>query len=158
HVVLSLFGWDKLFNTISKNEQAHTVIVLNGAECEQGTYLRGQLALCLLRCTKVSTAAQVHHQHYGQLTFFTQALDRRRAGSRSNVPVDGSNVVARVVFAHVFELHTTTFERTVIASSHHVVHQPVRIDFNLANFRQDLVRNHRISTLFKGLCEHTHTA
>ena len=60
-------------------------------------------------------------QHDGHFALLDKFLDVRRAGAGGDVPVDGADVVAGHIFAHLVELHALALEDGVVLPGEHVV-------------------------------------
>ena len=61
---------------------------------------------------------------------------------RRHVPIDRANFVARLILAHVLEIHPATFEDAVVIAGEGGLDEPVGLDFERADFLQD----------FRGAC------
>ena len=101
---------DKFFHAFAEQDEAHLVIVADGGEGEHGGDFGGQLAFGLRDRTEQSRAAQVHQEHHGQLAFLDEFFDERMVHARGDVPIDGAHVVARLIFAHLVEIHSLPLE------------------------------------------------
>ena len=64
------------------------------------------------------------------------------AEPRRDAPVDGADVVARLVLAHVLELDAAAAEGTRVVARREVAHQPAGREFESPHLLGDLVRDH----------------
>ena len=87
-------------------------------------------------------AAHVHHQHEGQLAFLDELLDKRMVHPRRHVPIDGADFVARLVFAHLLEIHPLALEDAMVLAAQRLGHQPGGAQLDLPDFFENLARDH----------------
>ena len=126
---------------IGKENEPDLVVIADRAEGEEAGDFRGQLAFRLLDAAEISRSADVDHQHDGQLAFLGEFFHERVAEARGHVPVDRANFVARLVFAHVFEIHPAPFEDAVVIASEGRLHETLGLDLERPDFFQDLGRS-----------------
>src|SRR5205085_10003878 len=92
-----------------------------GAEGEDGGQLGGHLALLLVEGAEVRAAAAIDEQHDGQLALLDEALDEGVAHAGGDVPVDGADVVAGLVLAHLLEGDAGALEDAVVLAAEQVL-------------------------------------
>ena len=126
-------GRDELLDAVAEEDDAHLVVVGYGAESQRGGHLGGEFLLELVVGAEAVASAHVHQQHHRQLAFLLEHLDVGVRQTRRHVPVDAAHVVAVLVFAHLAEHHAATLERRVVLAAEHLLRQPPRLDFNLAD-------------------------
>ena len=112
---------------VGEHDQADLVVVADRGEGEHGGQFRRQLVLDLLaepnarrrsRPPAASRSARAPRE----------PLHERMAQPRGDVPVDGANLVAGQVFAHLLELHAVALEHAmVLARERSVTSRFVRI-------------------------------
>ena len=90
---------------------------------------------------KRARARAVHQQQHGELALLDVALDEETAHARGDVPVDGAHLVARLVFAHLGELHSLPLEHRVVLAGEAGVHQAARAQLDALDLAQDLGRD-----------------
>src|SRR6201989_3040593 len=96
------FFWrDKLFDLIAEKNYTNLIIILYRRKGQHRTQLCSQILLLLRDGTEVFRATHIHQQHYSQLTFFIKHLYVGMVKTRGNVPVDGPDLVAQLVFANL---------------------------------------------------------
>jgi hypothetical protein len=113
-------------------------MVLDGAEGEHRTDLSGGVELGLPRRAEAPRRAHVEEEGDHQLALLHETLYIRSAHARGDVPVDGANVVAGLVFAHLVELHPLSLEHAVVFAGEDVVHHAARRDLDAPHFFQDV--------------------
>src|SRR4051794_11637266 len=97
----SLFGRDKFFNLIAKKYNANLIIVLDSRKRKHGAKFGSQVLLLLPLGTKVFRSAHIHQQHNGKLALLVKHLYVRVVKAGGNIPVNGTYLVAKLVFAHL---------------------------------------------------------
>ena len=105
-------------------DQADPVVVADGAEGQHGGQLGGDLALLLQPRAELVAAAAIDDQHHGQLALLDEALDERMAHAGGDVPVDGADVVAGLVLAHLLEGDAGALEDAVVLAAEQVLDGP----------------------------------
>jgi hypothetical protein len=79
----------------------------------------------------------VHHQQQRQLALFAEPLDEGLASACGDVPVDMPHIVARYVWANLFEFHALATERAAVLAGERRVHPPLELQvqpLDLAEF------------------------
>ena len=59
-MLASLFGWDIFFYPIRKENHSYLVIILNGTECQCGSYLGHHFSFGLFLGTKIQRARDIN--------------------------------------------------------------------------------------------------
>ena len=89
-------------------------------------------------CSKKRGSTDVYEQHDRQLAFFLINFDVWIAGAGGYVPVDVSYVIAELILPHLAERHAPALECAVIASGKKIARKPSSLDFDLADFLDQL--------------------
>ena len=97
-------------------------LFFDGGKGEKSADLGSELILGLLDGPEASRSTEVHQEHDRELTLFAEFLDERLAGPGRDVPVDGADIVPRLVFPHLVELHPAPLEYALVFSGQDVVH------------------------------------
>src|SRR6266446_3820439 len=134
----ALFRWNEKLDAIAEEEEPDLVVVSNRAEGEETSDFRRQLAFRLRNAPEISGRAHVHDQDHRQLTFLREFLDEGRAESRRHVPIDRSNLITRLIFAHLVEVHPATLEDAVVITGKDRLHKTLGLDFERADFLKNL--------------------
>src|ERR1700760_2947757 len=61
---------------------------------------------------------------------------------RRDIPINGTHLVARLIFAHLLEIHSLPLENAVKLPSQRLAHETRGAQFNLAYFFEDFARDH----------------
>src|SRR5690606_17564989 len=133
HVASSLLGGDEEFHLVGKHHQPDAVVVVNGGKGHQGTKLDGQFAFELLARAEIERATGIDGQQDGEFALFDEALYVGKTAASRYIPVDGTDVVALSIGAHLVELHAAPLEDRVILTRHGVINHAARGDLNLAD-------------------------
>jgi len=144
-----LAGRDELFHLVGEGDEAHFIVVLNGGKGQESADLGGEFVLGLFHAAEASRSAEVHQEDNRELAFFAEFLDERLAGPRSDVPVDAPDIVTRLVFAHLIELHPPSLEDAFIFAGQDVVHHLGGVNLDIANLLGKFARNHGTLTALK---------
>ena len=75
----TLPGRNELLDPVAEEDQSDLVVVLDGAECQDGAELHGHLALEPLPGPEVPGGAHVHHQNHRELPLFLEDLHEGRS-------------------------------------------------------------------------------
>ena len=93
--------------------------------------------------------APVHHEQHGELALLEVALDEGRAEPGGDVPVDGADVVAGLVLAHLGELHAAAAERARVFARDDVPHEVAGGDLEPPDLARDFLGRHGTGTASK---------
>ena len=118
-------------------DQADLVIIADGAQREQGGNLGDHIALALHDGAKRHAGAGVHEQDDGQLALLDIALDERMPHAGGDVPVDGANFVAGLIFAHLLEGNAGPLEDAAVGAAERVLDGPARPQLQAADLTHD---------------------
>ena len=83
-------------------------------------------ALTSTTSTTVSSRSSVN--------FFTKAVPK----PRRHVPIDRADLIARLILAHVLEVHPASLEDAVVIAREDRLHEALGLDLERADFLQDL--------------------
>ncbi len=143
-VATALAGRHELLDPVGEDDEPDLVVVLDGAEGEEGADLHGQLPLHPLAGAEVSRGAHVNHQHHRQLPLLLEDLHEGGAAPGRDVPVDVADVVAVLVLADLGEAHAAPLEHRVVLAGEDLVDQAPRPDLDPTNLLQDLPGDHPV--------------
>jgi len=138
-------GSEEEFGDVAEEEEADFVLILGGAEGEEGGDFCGEFAFGDIDAAEVLGGADVDGEEDGEFAFFDEFLDEGEAHAGGDVPVDAADLVAWLVFAEVVEVDTLAFEYRVVFAADGGAHDATRDQFDLADFFEDLGK--RISHL-----------
>src|SRR5205085_931605 len=134
----ALFRRNEKLDTIAEEEEPDLVVVSNRAEGEETGDFRRQLPFRLRDAAEISGRAHVHDQDHRQLTFLREFFDKGGAEPRGHVPIDGTNLITRLIFAHFIEVHPATLEDAVVIAREDCLHETLGLDFERADFLKNL--------------------
>ena len=89
------------------------------------------------RLAEPGRARLVHQQHQGQLALLGEGLDVGAAQPGRDVPVDGAEVVARLVGAHLGELHPLPAEDRAVLAGEQRADEPAGAELDALDLLQD---------------------
>src|SRR5439155_24959692 len=70
--------------------------------------------------------------------FFGNLFHERVSKSRGHVPIDCPNFVARLIFAHIFEIHPAALEDAMVIAGEDGLDQTLRFNFQRTDFFKNL--------------------
>ena len=141
-VTAAFAGRDELLDLVGEQDQPHLVVVADGRKRQhRGNFCR-QLAFGLRMGAKQSRAADVHHQHQRQFAFLDELLYERMVHPRRDVPIDGPDIISRLVLAHLVEVHPLALKDAMVLPGQRLAHQPVSPNLDLPDLFEDLAGNH----------------
>ena len=155
-VAASFFGRDIFLDLLGEKNQAHLVVVADGGEGQHGGDLGRQFAFGLRARTEDARSAQVHQEHEGQLPFLHIFFNERMVHARRDVPINGADFVAGLVFAHLLKIHALPLENAVVLAAQGLGDQTGGAQLDLADFFKDFARDHgklRISAVAKAMAD-----
>ena len=134
---------------IGEEEQSGPVAVLQRAEDEQRGDLRGHFRLRLRREPGRLRGAAVDRDERGQLALLDEDLHERLADACRHVPVDGADLVARLVRPDLAERHPASLEHRVVPARQGVEHGPAGGDLDAPDLPDQLCwRSHQGTSIF----------
>jgi hypothetical protein len=68
---------------------------------------------CPPRAEQAGTA-EIHDQHQGQFALLDEFFDERMVHARGDVPINGADVIAGLVFPDLVEIHALALEDAVV--------------------------------------------
>src|SRR5688500_13128830 len=140
--VLSAFPWRKyVLDAVSEQHDSNTIVVPHRRHCQHRRQLTRKLALEAADCAEALRAGEVDGQHDCQLALLDVPFHERPPHARCDVPVDRADLVSRLVFTHLRELHPLTLEYTPVFTGEERVHQPAGAQLDELYLPQDLRRN-----------------
>src|SRR5438128_3001058 len=120
-------------DAVRKRHQADLVIIINGAEGQNGSQFRNDFFLLLDKCAELLAAAAVDGEQDRQLALFDVALDERVPHAGRDVPIDGPNIIAGLVFTDLLKGDAHALEDTMIFAADQILHGPARPDLQTAD-------------------------
>ena len=141
-VLVALARRNELVHLAVKQQQADLVVVVDGRKRQQRREFHRRLALRTFGGTEIEGRAHVHDQENGELTLFDVALHVRRAHARSDVPVDGPDIVARNVWPDFVELDAAALEDRDIGARQDVRDLAAGSQLDPPDLVNDLRRQH----------------
>src|SRR5262249_29609911 len=120
----------------------HPVIVADGTESQNGGDFGYDFTLEVELRAELVAGALVHQQNDSQLPLLNVTLDKRVPHSGGDIPVNGTDVVAWLVFAVFLERISFSFEDVVVFATHHIVHGAASTNLEPANLANYLPRKH----------------
>ena len=105
--------------------------------------LRRDLALEAPTRAESLRARHVDGEHHRELALLDVALDERALHARRDVPVDAAHLVARLILAHLGELHSLPLEHRAVLAGEERVHEPARAQLEQLDLAQHLGRHGR---------------
>src|SRR5438067_8751740 len=87
---------------------------------------------------KVTRCAHIYDQHHRELAFLGKLFHERAAEPCRYVPIDRANLIARLIFAHLFKIHPATLEDAVVIAGEGGFDQSAGLDFEPADLLQNL--------------------
>ena len=129
------FGRNEKLHPIGEEKQPDFVVVADGAEGEQTGDFRREFALRLRRRCRnlpeaLTSTTSMTVSSRSSVNFLTKA----RAQPRGHIPIDRANFVARLIFAHIFEVHPASFEDAVVIAGEGGLDETLGLDFERADF------------------------
>ena len=131
---------DEQLDAVGEDHQPDPVVALDGGVGEHRRHLRGHFVLELGAAAERARRRDVDQQHHGQLALLAVLLDVGEAGAGGDVPVDRADVVARLVLAHLLELHAAPLEGALVLAGEDVGDQPLGADLDRLDLLEQLRR------------------
>ena len=134
HVALAFAGAHVFFHVIGEERESDFVIVALGDEGQRGGHFAGEFLFGLIATAEPSRRADVHQQHHRQLAFLHELFYKWLVQSRGDVPIDIAHLIARLIFAHLIEIHPLPTKYTAVLADHYIAHEPLGADFDATKF------------------------
>ncbi len=128
--------------SITEEGRADAVVRMGRREGEHRGHLGRELRPGAPPASNLGRRALIHQQEDGEFALFVMPAQVGDAEPRSDAPVDGADVVTRLVLAYVLELDAAAAEGTCVVAGREVAHQPARREFESPHLFGDLVRDH----------------
>ena len=126
----ALPGRHEPLDAVGEEHRADPVVVRHRREGEQRGELGREVALGQVARAEVLGARDVDEQEDRQVALLDELLDVRDADAGRDVPVDGADVVAGRVLAHLGELHAAALEDRVVLAPEPRVDEAVGPDLD----------------------------
>ena len=101
-------------HAVGKEEHADAIGILDGRKREDSRQLRRDVALAPVDGTEGHGAGDVDDHQHREIALLDELLHVREPGAGRDVPIDGADVVARLIFTDLRELDPTTMECGVV--------------------------------------------
>ncbi len=141
-VAASLPGRHHAAEAIAEEGGADAIVRVRRGEGEHRGHLGRKLRPGAPPAANLGRGALVHQQEDREFALLVMPAQVGDAEPRRDAPVDGADVVARLVLAHVLELDAAAAEGAGVVAGREVAHQPARREFESPHLFGDLVRDH----------------
>ncbi len=121
-----------------KRRRPDLIVVADGAESEKARHFRRKLTFGLRNASKTSRRADIDDENDSKFAFFSEFFHVSGAEPRGHVPINGTDFIARLIFADVLEIHAAPFKDAVIIPSERCLDQTFGLDFERADLLQNL--------------------
>jgi len=130
--------WHIRLDPVGEKEESYLVVVLGGGKGEDAGELGGQLPFRLGSGAKSTGSREVDEKHEGELAFLAVDFDKGPIHARGDVPVDGADLVARLVLADLLKVHSLAFENTMVSPRQGFGHHPVGTDLQSPHLPENI--------------------
>ena len=120
-------GRDVELDMIRKKQQSHLVIVADGAERNHTGDFRGKLALGEMHTAERPGSAHVHDKHHRQLAFLGEFFHIGVPHARGDIPVNGADLIAGLVFTNLLEVHAPALENAPVLARERCFNERARL-------------------------------
>ena len=110
------------------------IVVLDGGEGEESAKLGDHLSLHPCGRPEMRRTGGVDHEENREFALLDKPFHMRCARASGDIPIDGANVIADLIFAHLIEFHTSPLEDRVVLSSKDIIDQAISSYLDPANF------------------------
>src|SRR2546422_3151483 len=131
----------KLADPVGEQHQTDPVVVVERRDGQERGDVGGKLALGDTRRAEPSARGHVDGEVDVELALLAVLLYVGDAHPRGDVPVDGPDIVSRLVLAHLLEVEAQATENAAVRADHRFVGQDARLDLNLFYESEDLWRD-----------------
>jgi len=130
-----------MLDAVGEHHTADAIVVPNRRHREHRGQLRSDFTLESTTCAEALGARHVDREHHGELALFDVAFDVRPLHARGDVPIDAPHFIARLVLAHLGELHPLPLERRAVLAGEQRVHESPRAKLEELHLPQDFRRH-----------------
>ena len=136
------FFWrDEQLDAVREQQQAHLVVVSNCAEnarrhATSAASSRFDSVVLPKFPEALTSTTNITVNSRSSVNFFTNALPMRAV----TLPIDRANFVARLILAHVFKIHSASFENAVVIAGERRFDQTAGFNLKCSNFLENLRR------------------
>ncbi len=134
-------GRHELLDPVREEQQANSVVVLDRRHCDHRRDLCRCLGLEAAPRTELCRTRQVDSEENRELTLLRVFLYEWMSHAGGDVPIDGAEVIARRVLAHLGELHPLALKDRLVFAAEQRVDQSARPQLDQLDLTQDLSRN-----------------
>jgi hypothetical protein len=127
---------------IAEEGGADAIVRMRRGQSEHRRHLGRKLRPGAPPTSYLGRRALIHQQEDGEFALFVMPAQVGDAESRRDAPVDGADVVTRLVLTYVLELDAAAAEGARVVAGREVAHQPARREFESPHLFGDLVRDH----------------
>jgi hypothetical protein len=142
HMAYPFARWNKTLDTVREVHEANAIVIADGAKSHHCGQLGGNLPLLLAAAAEGLTRASIDGHDDSQLALLHEALHEGVAHARGDVPVNGANVVPRLVFANLLECDAGAFENTAVFPSQKVLDRATRSQLESADLTKQIGGEH----------------
>jgi hypothetical protein len=96
-------------------------------------------------CAKFVGTANINQKHDHQFAFLVEYFEERRVEPGGYIPINITDIVAKLVLAHFAESHATAFKSTVVMPGKNIPRQAPGLDLNTPDFLKNLRGFHCVS-------------
>lgn len=140
-VASSLRG-NLLYDPVGEEDQADIILIVDGCECQKGGDFRCQIGLCAGAGPEIQRAGDIDEELNRQLTLLGIAFDLGNARTGGDIPIDGTHVIAELVFADFIEFDALAFERSMVIPRETLVDESSCQDADRPHFLHEFQRIH----------------
>ena len=124
---------DGFDDAVAEQDQTDLVLVAQRGKREQTGDFGGQFGFGTRAGTEHLRSRDVDQEHDRQLALLREALDVRVSGAGRDIPVNGADVVAGDIGAHLIEFDAVPLEYRVVITGETIIDQPVGQEFDPAD-------------------------
>jgi hypothetical protein len=121
----SFLGWNEFFNFAAEKNDTNFVVVLNSRKGQYSSYFGNHLLFKLNLGAKCIGTTYIDQKHYGKFPFLLKNLHIGMVEPCCNIPVDRTDIIAKLILPDFGKSHTTSLEGTLVAPCKHLVGDPL---------------------------------
>ena len=138
---------DDVFEMVGEDGESDLVVGLGGGECEHGGEFGGEVVLGAFGGAERAGGGEVDGEEDGSFALFAEAFDEGSSLSCGDVPVEGLDVVAGLVFADLLEFHAGAAEGAGVVAGDEAVDGASGMELDEADFSGQFGGCHGTRTL-----------
>ena len=137
-MMTTLLRRDELADPVREQDQAHAVVVVERGHGKQRGDVRGELAFGEAAGAEPRARGDVDREIDVELALLAVFLDVRDVHAGGHVPVDGADIVTRLVLADLFEVEPRSTKHASVRPDERLVREDPRLDLDLLDHAEDL--------------------